>query len=82
MGETMNNTKALEFIPKNTTLKLLTAKEVAEILNISKTFAYKLMQTGQLTTVCIGSSRRVRMADLEDFVLRNTQPQRSQFGIK
>ena len=78
----MNNAKALEFIPGNTTLKLLTAKEVAEILNISKAFAYKLMQTGQLTTICIGSSRRVRITDLEDFIFRNTQPQGSQFGIK
>lgn len=63
-------------------IKLLTAREVAEILNISKAFAYKLMQTGQLTTVCIGASRRVRMADLEDFILKNMQPQGSRFGIK
>jgi excisionase family DNA binding protein len=78
----MNNTKALEFIPGNTSSKLLNAKEVAEILNISKAFAYKLMQTGEITTVFIGSSRRVRMADLEEFIIRNTQPQQSRFGIK
>jgi len=57
-------------------------EEVAEILNISKAFAYKLMQTSQLTTICIGSSRRVRITDLEDFIFRNTQPQGSQFGLK
>jgi len=78
----MNNTKAREFIQGNTVPKLLNAKEVAEILNISKAFAYKLMQTSQLTTICIGSSRRVRITDLEDFIFRNTQPQGSQFGLK
>jgi excisionase family DNA binding protein len=78
----MNNTKAFEFIPGNTTPKLLTAKEVAEVLNISKAFAYKLMQTGQITTVCIGASRRVRTVDLEDFIRKNTQPQLSRFAVK
>lgn len=63
-------------------MRLLNASEVADVLNISKAFAYKLMQTGQLTTVYIGASRRVRMPDLEDFILKNTQPQGSQFGIK
>ncbi len=62
--------------------RLLTARDLAEILNISKAFAYRLMQTGEIRTVSIGSSRRVRRADLEDFILRNTQPQQSQFGLK
>ena len=78
----MNNAKALEFIPGNITLKLLTAKEVAEILNISKAFAYKLMQAGEIRTVVIGSSRRVRREDLEDFIFQNTKPQVSQFSLK
>ncbi len=56
--------------------RLLTARDLAEILNISKAFAYKLMQTGDIPTIFIGSSRRVRRADLDDFILRNTQPQR------
>lgn len=62
--------------------RLLTARDLAEVLNISKAFAYKLMQTGEIRSVSIGSSRRVRRADLEDFILRNTQPQQIQFGIK
>ncbi len=62
--------------------RLLTARDLAEVLNISKAFAYKLMQTGAIRTVFIGSTRRVRKADLEDFILQNTQPQQSQFGIK
>jgi len=55
--------------------RLLTARDLAEILNISKAFAYKLMQTGEIRTVFIGSSRRVRKADLEDFIQLNIQPQ-------
>jgi excisionase family DNA binding protein len=62
--------------------RLLTARDLAEILNISKAFAYKLMQTGEIRSVSIGSSRRVRRADLDDFILQNTQPQQSQFDIK
>ncbi len=62
--------------------KLLNAREVAEILNISKAFAYKLMQTGEIRTVVIGSSRRVRREDLEDFIFQNTKPQVSQFSLK
>ena len=78
----MNNTKPVDLIPGGATLKLLNAKEVAEILNISKAFAYKLMQTGEIRTVAIGSSRRVRTVDLEDFILQNTKPQQSPFGLK
>jgi len=52
--------------------KLLKAGEVAERLNISKSFAYSLMKTGQLPTVQIGGSVRVRPQDLEDFINRNT----------
>ena len=62
--------------------RLLTARDLAEILNISKAFAYKLMQTGEIRSVTIGSSRRVRRADLDDFILQNTQPQQSRFDIK
>lgn len=79
----MNNIP-VESPPANgvSSIRLLNAREVAQILNISKAFAYKLMQTGELTTVYIGASRRVRMLDLEDFIQKNTQPQRSRFGIK
>ena len=62
--------------------KLLNAREVAEILNISRAFAYKLMQTGEIPTIRIGYSRRVRLADVEEFIERNLQPQSSRFGLK
>lgn len=51
--------------------KLMRASEVAQYLNISRAFAYKLMQTGQLRTVQIGQSVRVRPEDLEQYIQKN-----------
>ena len=51
--------------------KLLRAEEVAKILNISRSFAYKLMSTKKLSTVQIGRSIRVRISDLKIFVENN-----------
>ena len=48
--------------------KLLKADEVAEILRVSRSFAYALMQTRQLPTVHLGRSVRVRQEDLEEFI--------------
>ena len=52
--------------------KLLKVEEVAQILGISKSFAYQLMRTGQIPTVHIGRSRRVKRRDLERFISENT----------
>ena len=51
--------------------KLLKAEEVAELLNSSKSEAYRLMQTGQLRTVRFGRTVRVREEDLEEFLQRS-----------
>jgi excisionase family DNA binding protein len=48
--------------------RLLKAVEVAEILNVSRAFAYRLMQIGEIRTVTIGSARRVRPEDLQAFI--------------
>ena len=48
--------------------KLMKAMDVAEILNISRAFAYRLMQIGEIRTVTIGSARRVRPEDLQAFI--------------
>lgn len=53
---------------------LLKAFEVAQKLNISKSFAYKLMQTGEIRIVQIKGARRVRPEDLEEYIISNTQP--------
>jgi len=48
--------------------RLLCGGEVAQILNISKAFAYRLMASRQISTVKIGRSVRVRPEDLERFI--------------
>jgi len=48
--------------------KLLKANEVAELLSVSRSFAYSLMQNGQLPTVQLGRAVRVRPEDLDEFI--------------
>jgi excisionase family DNA binding protein len=50
--------------------KLLKAKEVAEILQVSRSMAYRMMQRGEIPTVRVGSAVRVRGSDLEEFIKR------------
>ena len=50
---------------------LLTGPEVANILKVSRSFAYLLMQSGQIPTVRLGRSCRVRPRDLSDFIENN-----------
>lgn len=54
-----------------TSPKLLKAIEVADILNISKSMAYRLMQTQALPTVSIGKAKRVRPQDLDTYIHQN-----------
>jgi len=51
---------------------LLKAKDVAEILQISRAMAYNLMQRGEIPTVRIGKCRRVRPEDLIKYIESNT----------
>lgn len=53
--------------------RLPKAEEVAELLNISRSFVYLLMQTGQIPTVRLGQSCRVRPKDLEEYIKKNIQ---------
>ena len=48
--------------------KLLRGKDVANILNISKAFAYELMAAGKIPTVRLGRSVRVRPQDLDKYI--------------
>jgi excisionase family DNA binding protein len=52
--------------------RLLRGNEVAQILNISRAYAYLLMKRGQIPAVRIGRSVRVRPEDLEKFIVENT----------
>lgn len=51
---------------------LLKAKDVAEILQISRAMAYNLMLRGEIPTVRIGKCRRVRPEDLIKYIESNT----------
>jgi len=55
--------------------RLLKAGEVAACLNVSRSFAYHLIQTGELPTVRLGKSVRVRPQDLEAFIEQNIHSQ-------
>ena len=50
---------------------LLKGNDVAQILNISRSKAYQLMQRGEIPTVKIGHSVRVEPKDLQNFILEN-----------
>ncbi|BBB48052.1 helix-turn-helix domain-containing protein [Pelolinea submarina] len=63
-----------KIIQVNGEVKLLRAAEVAQILNVSRAFAYRLMQQGKIRTVAIAKSRRVRPIDLQDFINQNLSP--------
>ena len=54
---------------------LLTVKEAAQRLALGRSMAYRLIQNGALKSVKVGSARRVRVNDLEDFVERLQQEQ-------
>lgn len=52
---------------------LLTANEVAELLHVSRSYAYKLMVKGKLPFIQIGKSRRVHPDDLQKFIQENKE---------
>jgi excisionase family DNA binding protein len=54
-----------EFRP---TKLLLTVTEASQVLAISRSKLYELLNSGHLPSVHIGRSRRIRMKDVEDFV--------------
>ncbi len=55
-------------IDSKMTNRLLKGKEVAQLLNVSKAFAYRLMAEHKIPTVKLGRAIRVRPEDLENFV--------------
>ena len=52
-------------------IKLLTAEEIAELLHIIRSFAYKLIRNGEIPSIQIGKSVRVRQQDLETYISEN-----------
>jgi excisionase family DNA binding protein len=49
-------------------LQLFTVVEVAELLGIGRSKVYELLYKGELKSVKIGGSRRVRYSDLGEYV--------------
>ena len=64
----------MEYVDLTLPEPLLKATDVAEVLNISRAFAYKLINTGKLRSVVIGTARRVRLIDLERFIQESLEP--------
>jgi excisionase family DNA binding protein len=52
---------------------LLTVTEASQVLAISRSKLYELLNSGCLPSVYIGRSRRLRMMDLEKFVMEGGQ---------
>jgi len=48
--------------------RLLKSDEVAEILQVSKAFAYTLLKRGEIPSLRIGNLVRVRYEDLEKYI--------------
>jgi len=48
--------------------RLLKGHEVAQILNISRALAYRMMQRGDIKVVKFGKSVRVAERDLQEFI--------------
>jgi excisionase family DNA binding protein len=55
--------------------RLLKAVDVASLLNISRSFAYQLLQTGVIPVVRIGKACRVRSQDLDAYIVQNMDSQ-------
>jgi len=53
--------------------KLLKSDDIAQLLGVSKSFAYKLIRLGVLPSVRMGRSVRVRQEDLDLFIVSNVR---------
>ena len=54
--------------------RLLKPEEVAEILQVSKPFAYVLLKRGEIPVLRIGNLVRVRREDLDKYIQRKSKP--------
>jgi excisionase family DNA binding protein len=57
------------------TICLLKGSDVAQMLNISRAFAYQLMREGKIPTVKIGRAVRVRVDDVLTYIDENVTGQ-------
>jgi len=55
--------------------RLLKPQEIANLLNISRSFAYLLLQSGAIPVVRLGKVCRVKPQDLAEYIDRNRHHQ-------
>jgi excisionase family DNA binding protein len=53
--------------------KLLKIKEVAEKLQVSRSFAYQMIRRGEIPTIHFGSAVRVQQSDLDVFIKQSKE---------
>ena len=53
--------------------ELLTADDVAQVLNISRSKAYIIMREKKIPTITIGKNVRVKSEDLDTFITANRE---------
>jgi len=58
----LKNGQAISLIPDDT---LLTTQQAAEILNISRPYLYRLLDTDEIPFVPVGTHRKLRLADVQ-----------------
>ena len=49
-------------------INLLKASDVAQILNVSRSLVYRLLQEGQIPAIRINTTVRIKLKDLEEFI--------------
>lgn len=67
MSKEYNQTRSIRQYPD-----LLTTKDVQEILQIGRSTAYKLLQSGELGSLRIGSVYRIPKVHLLDYIKKNS----------
>ena len=58
------------------TEKLLTPIEVQQLLHISRSTLYRLIQKGQLPVIRVGGTYRIRMSELNAYLEKNNQTEK------
>ena len=61
----------MDDLSKNNTNSLLKAVDVAKRLNISRSLAYQLMESGEIPTIRIRKLVRVYETDLEQYIKKS-----------
>jgi excisionase family DNA binding protein len=51
--------------------RLLRIEEVADILQVSRSYCYQMVQRNEIPSVRLGRTRRIRVQDLEGFIEAN-----------